>query len=92
MQNSWLVYRRIAEERDLDKLDFLTFTRRITLYYSARRKQEYRGRPSKRPSRSGVAVLPEIRFDRLNHLVVFYPQPNKMCTMSQKGATNMPEM
>ena len=90
MQNAWLVYRRIAEERDLDRFDFLTFTRRITLYYSARRKQEYRGRPSKWPSRSGVAVLPEIRFDRLDHLV---STPNQIrCALSQKGATNVPEM
>ena len=70
MQNAWLVYRRIAEKQDLDRLNFLAFTRRITLYYLAHGKQEYRGRPSKRPSQSGVAVLPEIRFDRLDHLVV----------------------
>ena len=33
MQNAWLVFWRIAEEQDLDRLDFLAFIRRITLYY-----------------------------------------------------------
>ena len=36
VQNAWLVYPRIAEEQDLDRLNFLVFTRRITLYYLAR--------------------------------------------------------
>ena len=69
MQNVWLLYRRVANEQGLDALDFLGFTRRIALCYLSSGEQASRGRPSTRMTAS-YKVLPEVRYNRLDHLIV----------------------
>ena len=92
VQNASLLYRSIAEEQRLDRGDRLAFTHRIALSCLARAQLKYRGRPSNRLSRAG-AVLPAIRFDRLDHLVVFTTkQILYVCAVPQKSQANVLEM
>ena len=59
-----------SNEQGLDALDFSGFTRRVALCYSSSGEQTSRGRPSTRMTTSYKVLLPEVRYDRLDHLIV----------------------
>ena len=87
MQNARLLYRHIANEQGLDALVFLGFTRRVALCYLSSGEQTSKGRPSTRMTAS-YKVLPEVQYDRLNHLIVSTDKQVR-CTLCNKKVQSM---
>ena len=87
MQNAWLLYRRVANEQGLDALEFLGFTRRVALCYLSSGEQPSRGRPSTRMTAS-YKVLSEVRYDRLDHLIVSTDKQVR-CALCYKTSTTL---
>ena len=69
MQNAWLLYRSVANEQSLDRLNFLGLTQRVAMLYLSSSGQTAEERPGVRMTPS-FKVLPEVRYDRLDHLIV----------------------
>ena len=94
VQNAWQIYKEIGQSQEgIDRMDFLEFTRRIVWCYLFRSQQRVRGRPPSRVSSS--RVIPEIRYDRLDHLVcstkkqmrcgLCHKKVKRMCTKCKIG-------
>ena len=64
MKNAWQVCREIGEKQELEKLDLLHFTRRISRCYLAFRSLKKRGSVAVRSK-----VPTKIGYDEKNHLV-----------------------
>ena len=83
VQNAWRVYRDISQDQQLENIDMLQFTRRIVQYYLATQTLK---------KRSGVTVrcriLPEIRYDEKNHLIVSVKKQIR-CALCQKKVQRM---
>jgi hypothetical protein len=87
VNNAWLLYRQSVSS-DTEKLDLLEFTRRIVNTYI--QKHSIRSNPTSR-RRVVVAsipqdkrVLPEVRFDRLDHTIESIPKQRRCARCGKK--------